>query len=155
MRSGSERIRQTILQEYGLEVCDIHKMTTGVGGDTFLINARQGSYIYKIVDVNDMNHPEEEPDICSFLFQRGLEVSVFLKNKSGDFVVSFEGKRVSHIQKYMEGKVFGMNKAADWFMMQRFCEIFECYRNMRRMLYIWKRNCWIMYQKYLGFRMGI
>lgn len=118
MHNRSERIRQTLLQEYGLEVCDIHKMTTGVGGDTFLINAHQGKYIYKIVDVNEMNHPEEEPEICSFLFQRGLEVSDFVKNKTGDFVVSFDGKRVSHIQKYVEGKVFGMNEAADWFMVQ-------------------------------------
>lgn len=52
MQNILERIRQTLLQEYGFEVCDIHKMTTGVGGDTFLINAHQGRFIYKIVDVN-------------------------------------------------------------------------------------------------------
>lgn len=71
MGNISERIRQTLLQEYGLEICDIHEITTGVGGDTFLINTRQGRLIYKIVDANEMNRPEEEPKICDFLFQRG------------------------------------------------------------------------------------
>lgn len=118
MQNISERIRQTLVQEYGLEACDIHKMTTGVGGDTFLIVAHQGRFIYKIVDANEMNHPEEEPEICNFLFQRGLEVSNFLKNKSGDFVTPFDGKRVSHVQQYVEGKTFGMNEAPDWFMAQ-------------------------------------
>lgn len=118
MLNISERIRQVLLQEYGFEVSDIHKMTTGVGGDTFLINAHQGKFIYKIVDANEMNHPEGEPEICSFLFQRGLEVSDFIKNKSGNFVTLFDGKRVSHLQKYVEGKVFAMNEAADWFMVQ-------------------------------------
>ena len=118
MQNISERIRQILLQEYGFEVCDIHKMTTGVGGDTFLINAHQGRFIYKVVDANEMNHPEEEPEICNFLFHRGLEVSNFLKNKSGNFITLFDGKRVSHVQRYVEGKVFAMNEAADWFMVQ-------------------------------------
>lgn len=64
-----------------------------------------------------MNHPEEEPEIC-FLFQRGLEVSNFLRNKSGNFVTLFDGKRVSHVQKYVKGKVFAMNEATDWLMVQ-------------------------------------
>ena len=29
MQNILERIRQTLSQEYGFEVCDIHKMTTG------------------------------------------------------------------------------------------------------------------------------
>lgn len=66
MQNISERIRQALVQEYGLEACDIHKMTTGVGGDTFLIVAHQGRFIYKIVDANEMNHPEEEPEFAIF-----------------------------------------------------------------------------------------
>ena len=46
MQNISERIRQVLLQEYGFEVFDIHKMSTGVGGDTFLINAYQERFIY-------------------------------------------------------------------------------------------------------------
>lgn len=42
-------------------------MTAGVGGDTFFINAYQGKFIYKIVDANEMNHPEEEPEIGSLM----------------------------------------------------------------------------------------
>lgn len=118
MQNILERIRHILLQEYGLEVFDIHKMTAGVGGDTFFINSHQGKFIYKIVDANEMNHPEEEPEICSFLLQRGLKVSNYLKNKSGNFVTIFDDKKVSHIQKYVKGNVFAMNEAADWFMVQ-------------------------------------
>lgn len=132
MQNRTERIRQILLQEYGIEVCDIHQMTTGVGGDTFLVNANQGKFIYKIVDNNEMNHPEEEPKICCFLFQRGLQVSDFLKTKSGNFVTSFEGKRISHIQKYVEGKVFGMNAAADWFIVQSSLLLGRIHRELQK-----------------------
>lgn len=118
MQNISERIKQILHGEYGLEVIDIHSISTGVGGDTFFINAEQGSFIYKIVESNEMNHPEEEPEICSFLFQRGLEVSDFVRNNSGRFLTFFDDKRASHLQRYVEGKVFAMNEAEDWFMVQ-------------------------------------
>lgn len=118
MQNISERIRQVLLQEYGFDVFEIHKMTTGVGGDTFLIHTHQGKFIYKISDANEMNHPEEEPEICNFLFQRRIRVSEYLKNKSGNFVTPFDSERVSHIQKYVEGNVFAMNEAPGWFMVQ-------------------------------------
>lgn len=118
MQNISEKIKQILSREYGLEVFDIHNISTGVGGDTFFINAHQGRFIYKIVETNDMNHPEEEPEICSFLSERRLEVSYFEKNKSGKFLTLFDDRRVSHLQKYVEGNVFAMNEAEDWFMVQ-------------------------------------
>lgn len=54
----------------------------------------------------------------TLLQEYGFEVSNFLRNKSGNFVTLFDGKRVSHVQKYVEGKVFVMNEATDWFMVQ-------------------------------------
>lgn len=118
MQNVAEKIRRILFQEYGLEVLDVHGMTIGVGGETFFINSHQGRFIYKIVDVNEMNHPEEEPEICGFLSQRGLPVPVYYRNKCGNLVTKFDSERVSHLQKYVEGKVFSMNEAADWFMVQ-------------------------------------
>ena len=64
MANISDKIRRILYDEYGLEVQEISRMTTGVGGDTFLVRTSQGKFIYKIADVNEMNHPEEEPEIC-------------------------------------------------------------------------------------------
>lgn len=116
MQPISERIEQTLLQAYGLEVEAVRQMTTGVGGDTFFIQARQGKFIYKIVDANEMNRPEDEPEICHFLLERGLNVSQFLENRSGSLITPFDEGRSSHVQKYVEGKTFAMNQAPDWLM---------------------------------------
>lgn len=64
MQNMLKWIRQTLSQEYGIEVCDICRMTTGVGGDTFLVNAHQGRFVYKIADMNGMNR-----GICQALLQ--------------------------------------------------------------------------------------
>ena len=116
MANISDKICKILFDEYGLEVQEISRMTTGVGGDTFLVQASQGKFIYKIADVNEMNHPEEEPEICSFLLDRGIAVSDFLRNKSGKFITTYDDTRVSHIQRYIEGRVFTLNEASDWFM---------------------------------------
>ncbi len=113
-----DRMNQILSGEYGLDVSKIQRLTTGVGGDTFLIQTSKCKFIYKIADANEMNHPEAEPEICNFLYEKGIEVSVFLKNKWGHFVTPYDDKRVSHVQKYIDGKVFSMNEAPDWFMDQ-------------------------------------
>ena len=111
-----KEISSLLLQEYNLDVENVHQMTTGVGGDTFLVEALQGKFIYKIADANEMNHPETEPEICNYLFEKGIEVSAFLKNTSGNFMIRYSDNRVSHLQKYVAGSVFAMNEAPEWFM---------------------------------------
>ncbi len=118
MSNVLEKISEILSSEYGLDVHEIQRMTVGVGGDIFLVQASQGKYIYKIADANEMNHPEEEPQICDFLYQKGMDVSAFLKNRSGYFVTTYDDNRVSHVQTYIEGKVFGMNEVPEWFMKQ-------------------------------------
>lgn len=111
-----KEVNSLLLQEYNLDIENVHPMTTGVGGYTFLVEALQGKFIYKIADANEMNHPEAEPEICNYLFEKGIEVSAFLKNTSGNFVTRYSDNRVSHLQKYVEGNVFLMNEAPEWFM---------------------------------------
>ena len=118
MLKEMEKIKQILLEEYGLTVRKINPMTIGVGGDTFLVEASQGKFVYKIADKNEMNHLEAEPELCNYLYEKGIEVSVFIKNRSGSFITPYGDTRVSHLQKFVEGKVFAMNEAADWFMEQ-------------------------------------
>ncbi|MBQ7774474.1 MAG: phosphotransferase [Lachnospiraceae bacterium] len=113
-----QKIKQELLREYGLEVCEVHQMTAGVGGDTYKVQASQGKFIYKIADANDMNHPEAEPQICEFLLSKGIPVCNFVKNHEGSFITWTEDKKVSHLQSFIEGKVFPMNSVPEWFMVQ-------------------------------------
>lgn len=118
MENISEKISRILQKEYGLTVQEICRMTTGVGGDTFLAQTSQGKFVYKIADAGVMNHPEEEPALCNFLYKRGIAVSCFLKNRWGSFITPYDEKRISHVQQYVEGKVFSMNTAPEWFMEQ-------------------------------------
>ena len=111
-----ERIGNFLFKEYGLNMQELKQMTTGVGGDTYLVYTAEGKFIYKIADANEMNHPKDEPELCEFLLRRGVPVSVFLKNKSGSLVTQWDQNRIGHLQKFVEGKTFAPNEAPDWFM---------------------------------------
>lgn len=131
MKNTSEKISQTLMQEWGIDVLRAHRMTTGVGGDTFMVESSQGKFIYKIADANDMNHPEAEPEICDFLHSKGIAVSEFQRNRLGSFVSLYDGNRVSHVQKYIEGKVFSMNEGPGWFMAQAPILLGEIHNELR------------------------
>lgn len=118
MREKSEKIEQFLNSMYDIEVQEILQMTTGVGGDTYKICTNNGCFIFKVSDINEMNHPQEEPAICNYLLQKGIPVSAFLRNKAGEFVTAFDGERVCHVQRFVEGKVFGMNEAPEWFLQE-------------------------------------
>lgn len=105
-------------REYGLEVSSVCRMTTGVGGDTFRVTAAQGSFVFKIVKADDINHPEQEAALCTFLREHGIPTSEFLPDRQGRLVSRWEDGRVCHVQRLIEGKPFPMNAAEDWFMAQ-------------------------------------
>lgn len=110
-------IRYIIKEQYGIDITSINRMTTGVGGDTFLITSTQGKFVFKIADTNEMNRPECEPAICNYLLQHGIRVSDFYPNMDGKFVFQYEN-RYYHLQRYNDGTVFNMNTAPEWFMRQ-------------------------------------
>ena len=112
------KIEDFLVKKYGLKVKEILQMTMGVGGETYKICTDDCHFILKVSDSNEMNHPKEEPAICDFLLGRGIPVSEFLRNTTGDFVTPFDERRVCHVQKFVEGRVFGMNEASEWFLQQ-------------------------------------
>lgn len=131
MQNISQKNKLLLLHEYGIDATEIRQITTGVGGDTFLIDEGQEKFIYKIADKNEMNHPEAEPEICDYLYNRGIEVSRFIKNRSGKFVTPYGDNRVSHVQKFISGTVFSMNEASQWFMAQSPILLGKIHRELR------------------------
>lgn len=113
-----QQIELFLKEQYGIVCTKIDRMTTGVGGDTYRIVSDQGMYIFKVADANSINRPESEPKICNFLLQNQIAVSEFLANKAGNYVTSYGEDRYAHVQKYIEGNVYSMNEAPEWFMEQ-------------------------------------
>lgn len=115
MERAMIEIEQILSQEYGLEMKKICPMTTGVGGKTFSLDTQKGKYLCKIADSNAMNHPKEEPDICTFLRERKIPATSFLRTRKGELTTVYKGN-VLHVQRFVEGKTFAQNQAPDWYM---------------------------------------
>lgn len=103
-------------QNYGVNVSMLSRMTTGVGGDTFRVNTDAGSFVFKIVKDDSINHPEHEADICTFLLGCGMPVSEFLATADGKLTARWPDGRICHLQRLLPGHSFALNTAPDWFM---------------------------------------
>ena len=111
-----QQIKAFLARQYHLDATNIRRMTTGVGGDTFRVDAAQGSYVFKIVKSDDINHPELEASLCRALWEKGIPVSEFMPNVQGSLVTPWDAARLCHLQRYVDGKNFPMNAAPEWFM---------------------------------------
>lgn len=109
------KIMSKLKDSYGLEVSAMAPMSLGVGGDTYRVTAAQGEFVYKIMEADTMNHPAGEPKLCAYLLDRGIPVSIFVRNREGRWITPIEG-RISHLQEYIRGRTFPMNGTPEWFM---------------------------------------
>lgn len=101
---------------YGISPKKIVKSDIGAGSDTFFVFADE-RYVLKFPSVSEMNNPRQEPDICNFLFDKGLPVSKFLPTLEGEFVGNIDG-RTFHLQKFIEGKCYAWHSAPKFLMEQ-------------------------------------
>lgn len=105
-------IREILRDRYGIDPISAKKLSVGVGADTYVITAKQGKYIFKRPDPNEMNGAEREPEICDFLRERGFRVSEFLRNREGSFITTEEGV-ACHLQRFVEGENFYVHSASE------------------------------------------
>ncbi|MGN0752996.1 MAG: phosphotransferase [Aristaeellaceae bacterium] len=103
-------------RHYGLEVQEIDRMSTGVGGDTFRVDTASGKYVFKIVKADAINHPEQEAALCRFLRAHGIPASELIPNGQGCLISLWDSSRACHLQRFVDGKIFPMNTAPDWFL---------------------------------------
>ncbi|MDD6049907.1 MAG: phosphotransferase [Clostridiales bacterium] len=105
-----------LARHYALDVHSCRRMTTGVGGDTFRVDTATGSYVFKIIKADAINHPEQEAELCRFLRQKGVPASEFLPNHQGALCCPWDDTRLCHLQRFVDGQSFPMNTAPDWLM---------------------------------------
>lgn len=110
-------IKQLIREYYPIDIRNITKMSGGWSSNVYLIETDQTKYVLKDIPISESNHAEAEGEITDYLRNRGLQVSELIKTKSGKYAFSADGKQY-HLQKFIDGGVFEMNTAPDWFMVK-------------------------------------
>lgn len=111
-------INTFLKQHYGLDVQSCHRMTVGVGGDTFRVDTATGRYVFKIIKADAINHPEQEATLCHYLREKGVPASEFLPNLQGALCCPWDSARLCHLQRFVEGQRFPMNTAPNWLMVE-------------------------------------
>lgn len=107
---------ELLREQYGLEVLEMERSGVGAGSDTWFVTCRDGKYVVKYPAVSEINHPEQEPQLCDWLLERGIPVCRFLKNREGQYLSKEEGGRVFHMQEFFDGKQFELNTAPQWLL---------------------------------------
>ncbi len=82
----------------------------GAGSLTYFVQAGRTKYVVKYASDNAMNHPELEPMVCEKLLENGIPACEFIRNKMGEVLSMDEMGRRFHVQKFIEGQVYGYNE---------------------------------------------
>ena len=65
-----------------------------------------------------MNNPLIEPELCSFLSNKGLPVSEFVQNRQGEYLSEDDNGKLFHLQKFVEGTSYELNCAPEWLLVE-------------------------------------
>lgn len=106
-----EQLKFCIYRLYGLEIESAELSNTGAGSLTYFAKANNQKYVIKYASDNEMNHPELEPQLCSYLRLHSIPVSEFIPNLQGGFISIDENGRRFHIQKFIDGETYSYNEA--------------------------------------------
>jgi len=116
-------LEKLIYEWYGLIVEKTEKAVVGAGSDTYFIECGSEKYVLKFPCSSIMNNPEAEPELCDFLLKHGIAVSEFVKNKFGDYICKNINNRIFHLQKFVDGCCYELNKAPEWLMRESACTL--------------------------------
>jgi Ser/Thr protein kinase RdoA (MazF antagonist) len=99
-RDISKDITGIIEMNYDIgSVSSIFRISEGYGSQTYYVLSDKGEYIFKDIEQNTMNHPENEASIISELKDDGIPVSELYPTRNGDYLLVTDGKTY-HLQKY-------------------------------------------------------
>lgn len=118
MQSTFDNIKQILSEQYSLEVIGVEKTTVGAGSDTWFVTCRDGKYVMKYPAESEINHPNQEPQLCEYLNEQGIPVCQFLKNKQGEYLSTDTQEKIFHVQKFIPGKTYEWNNAPKWLLME-------------------------------------
>ena len=111
-------MKRLLKEEYDLDLLYMEKSSVGAGSDTYFITCADGKYVVKYPAASEINHPEAEPELCEYLLAHDIPACQFLRNKAGYFLTTDESGRQFHVQRFIEGKMYDLNAAPDWLLIE-------------------------------------
>ena len=117
LRAGSP-CQERLNNLYCLEPALIERSSVGAGSDTYFVTCADGKYVVKFPALSEINHPGAEPELCEYLNCQGIPCCHFLRNNTGNFLSTDANGRLFHVQKFIEGRLYGLNEAPDWLLIQ-------------------------------------
>ena len=103
-----------ILENYGLKLNSFKLIYKHFGTEIFIAEADNKKYIVKTLPLY-VNGVEEEGGIAEFLFENGVNVPVYAKNKNNGYYIKTDNMQF-HIQKFIEGETLKLNTAPNWIL---------------------------------------
>jgi Ser/Thr protein kinase RdoA (MazF antagonist) len=91
------------------------RLSGGYGSNTYYVLADKGEYIFRDIESNGMNHPENEPMIVAELMNGGLYAPQIIPVKSGGSLLYWEDKTYQ-LRTFSEGRIFKQNEAPEWLL---------------------------------------
>lgn len=108
---------KTLLHEqYGLHLNTATKSAVGAGSDTWFLDCAEGKYVLKFPATSEINHPEQEPELCQKLLNAGIPACQFLRNRDSQLITTDEAGRLFHVQAFIDGTTYDLNTAPDWLL---------------------------------------
>lgn len=105
-----EQLRMRLYKLYDIEIDTMDVSTNGAGGLTYFVTAGNRKYVVKYPSDNEMNHPENEIEVCQYLLKKGIPACSFLSNKNGKFLSTDENGRRFTVQDYYDGVTYGYHE---------------------------------------------
>lgn len=104
---------KTVLREqYGLRLEQEERASLGAGSHVWFLRCEEGEYVLKFPSGSEINHPQAEPKLCSFLRQHGIPACDFLKNKTGGYISHTADGRLFTVQRRFSGVTPEWNSAS-------------------------------------------
>lgn len=103
-----------IEDSYDVKINDLKLFDQYFGTEIYFAETNIGKYIIKSLPLY-VPGVENEGLITEFLYNNGIPVARFLQTKCGGYAIKTD-KVQFHVQEFIEGEIFKLNTAPDWFM---------------------------------------
>lgn len=99
------------LRLYDIEIESMEISSNGAGSLTYFVKAKDKKYVVKYPSDNEINNPEVEIKVCEILVDKGINACMFIKNKAGNAISTYESGRRFTLQYFYGGITYKYNEA--------------------------------------------
>jgi len=113
--SGGTSVKPDLIERYyDLQVSALQLMDKHFETEIYTAETTCGKFLVKVMPLFYQN-VDSEGMIAGHLWQHGLKVARFLRNKEGNYVTKCEENQFT-LQEFVEGKTLALNSAPEWFL---------------------------------------